>query len=322
MNRDDASAQFNEASRLYQEGRYEEAWAILEALGKTHNKNHRLVSAQARTLGRLGRFEEALLRCERLEQEFHYEKAAVVRESVEAMMAEGRGRASGPRESFRATDEAQAEIVSLEDGGAKHRFRIKPVRLLILGLLLYGMATQRIPYWVGGGLLVLYFGAGWIAAKLVGSLLYRLFSVPFKMKGRALAGATAEVHEVRVAEAPESLSPAEEEENTATPLQYYHVDVTITPPAQSDGFKYWEPGELAVAMHSQRIKSLDDHEFCFQARGLQIMVDGEFQDDEGLKFGGPQRVRLRVGLPQHGETFKFVYYLETFGEFQIPLGGQ
>lgn len=37
-----------------------------------------------------------------------------------------------------------------------------------------------------------------------------------------------------------------------------------------------------------------------------------------LKYVGPRRIKVIVGLPPGGGEYKFAYYLETFGIVDIP----
>src|SRR5690606_18847239 len=134
-----------------------------------------------------------------------------------------------------------------EDEKRPSWLRIKPFRLLILIALCLGMWRGYVPYWLGGGLIIAYF----LLSFAIRAALYRLFTIPFKLKGRALEGATATVHTVTPAEPPK----AEADGEGPAYSRYVWIEVTITPPAQSRGFTHWEPGELAIAPASLRLKS-------------------------------------------------------------------
>jgi len=100
-------------------------------------------------------------------------------------------------------------------------------------------------------------------------------------------------------------------------LRYAWLDVTITPQERTKGFTHWEPGELVLAPLGMKYKSPDDMDNCFSVHSLKLVVDGQEQEEEGMKYHGPLRVKLLVGLPMDQNAFKFVYYFEQFGELRV-----
>ncbi|MBI2433837.1 MAG: hypothetical protein HYV26_13300, partial [Candidatus Hydrogenedentes bacterium] len=160
-------------------------------------------------------------------------------------------------------------------------------------------------------------GAYFAVRLAIKMILFRLFMLPFKMKGRALEGAMAVIHGVTPGEAPAKTAGQDEEEPKHGPLRYVWVDVTITPLPRSNGFTHWEPGELALAPAARKIKSLDDHDHCFHVSQVRVFDEGKEVADEGYKYSGPQRLKLLVGLPETQSEFQFVYYMEAFGKLWV-----
>jgi hypothetical protein len=100
-------------------------------------------------------------------------------------------------------------------------------------------------------------------------------------------------------------------------LRYVWLDVSITPQERTQGFTHWEPGELALAPASLKYTGLDDMEKCFTVHDIKIVVDGQEMTEEGMKYHGPQRLRMLFGVPLDQDRFKFVYYFEQFGELRL-----
>ena len=192
-------------------------------------------------------------------------------------------------------------------------------------------AVRYLPWW---GVLLTLAGEA-LALYLVFKFAFRrilaaLFMIPFKAKGAVLRGATTAVHSIEAAEAPPSrgdASPDDEEGDStvdsprppALPRAYYRLDVTITPrPPTGRGFQHWEPGELMILPANARA-SLDEDDDTAEVAGLELFQDGRFGPDEGMKYFGPQRLRILFGLkPGAPRRLKFRYYFETFGEFTMP----
>lgn len=65
------------------------------------------------------------------------------------------------------------------------------------------------------------------------------------MKGKALVGASVEVHGFEWTTKPMSVED-EDEQRTDARLRYVWVDVTISPLPRSEGFTHWEAGELML----------------------------------------------------------------------------
>ncbi|MFA6242587.1 MAG: tetratricopeptide repeat protein [Candidatus Hydrogenedentales bacterium] len=328
MDRAEAERQFAKASDLYLSGEYDDALEILTAVDDAFPNNHRVIKAKAQTLAKLGLYRDAIELCDRLLNEFGYEKARPFRERLIAATQEG------GVEDEDGVPVCKAELVDDDEpsgpsgskdsdaatpASGKSRFRIKPVRLFALVALVVGMYFGYVPYWLGGGLIVAYFAVKYA----IRAAIYRLFSLPFKMKGKALAGATVELHGHAWTEAPAKGAGNDDDDKEqvkskpAQPMRFAWIDVTITPPVRTTGFTHWEPGELMIASAHTKIRGLDDMEKCHRIHAVKFLVDGQEQDDEGYKVGGPQRIKVLAELPMGEAEFKFVYYGEVFGAIAL-----
>jgi hypothetical protein len=221
--------------------------------------------------------------------------------------------------------------------------------LLLLLFFLFAMMAMAVALyaWFGWPGLLLAFLAVVLFALVVrltaGRILQALFLAPFKAKGAVLRGADGQVHSVLPAAAPEldeSLertedmtdeewdeiqAEQEEQRQERKNARFYQVEVTITPrEPQPGGFTMWEPGDLSLASPGAQGGSMDDDDdFDAWIENVQIYEDGAWRDDEGLKYHGPQRLRLLVGMPRNLTGARFRYYLEVFGDLDLtaPLPG-
>lgn len=60
-----------------------------------------------------------------------------------------------------------------------------------------------------------------------------------------------------------------------------------------------------------------DDESC-EVGSIQYQEDGAWKDDEGMKFPGPQRLKMRLAVQPGARQLKFRYYFEEFGLVQLP----
>ncbi len=316
MKPEDATRKFREADDCYRNGKYEAAMEILDALDVEFPNDRNLMYAQARTLGKLGREDEALALCDRLVSEFGYSRAARLQVKLLKSMTEqiDADAAAAPPVLPPASPDSDSD--SEPEPEKTRRFQIKPVRLLLLIALVALTLMKLIHPFVAIGIVVAYFILKWAVGKAV----IKLFTAPFKMKAQALAGATVHVHSVTsVAKPdPELIANADDDASDGPELRYVTIDVTVQPQERTEGFTHWEPGELALAPASMRVKGMDDIDQCFSVLNVKVLNNGVEQDDEGDKYHGPARVRLMVGLPHGAQSYQFVYYTEAFGAVEVP----
>ena len=191
---------------------------------------------------------------------------------------------------------------------------MRPICFLLLVVGAGGVAAIRLlPWWA----LLAAFAAAVVAVPaLVRWALPRLLKAPFRAKGAVLRGATVRVHSV---ERSAAAGPPGDEAGAAdgAPREHYRIEVTITPPPAEGPFTLWGPGELVLVgpgAKAEEPEGDDDGE----VRALEIEQDGRFLPDEGMKYGGPQRLRFVAVVPPGQERLRFRYYFEIFGDVALP----
>ena len=193
------------------------------------------------------------------------------------------------------------------------------IRLLVLlSLIAMAALTVGAVKLLGWWAVVVLPIALFLFVKLVaGRLVKRLFMMPFKAKGAVLRGARAQVHSIQPAERPQ---PGEDEEADEADHRrsFFLLEATITPAAgPKSGFSLWEPGELRLVPPGYEPEGDEPSEAC-KVAALELQQDGQWQRDEGMKFGGPQRLRMTVGVEPNVSRLQFQYYFETFGSVNVP----
>ena len=200
-------------------------------------------------------------------------------------------------------------------------------RLLIVVLVLLAVVTALT---VGAFKLL-----GWWAVLVVpvvaivfvkfvaGRLLKNLFLMPFKAKGAVLHEARVEVHAVTstTKPAPREEDGDDDEDDDARECHYFLVEVTITPSAATEGgFGLWEPGELRLIGEGRSVDEAEDvvGDDVADIVDIELHHQDAWQRDEGMKYPGPQRLRLTVGVVPDVTALKFQYYFETFGQVRLP----
>ena len=51
---------------------------------------------------------------------------------------------------------------------------------------------------------------------------------------------------------------------------------------------------------------------------LQVEEEGQFKTYEGMKYPGPQRLRMTIGVQEGVTALKFRYYFEALGKVDLP----
>lgn len=196
------------------------------------------------------------------------------------------------------------------------------VLMTLVAIIVGGvLAIKVLPWWaLLAGAVALVPVSRWVLKRAV----MGLFTAPFKMKGAVLKGAAAEVHSVVPTAMPASEVAAEESNGhgpSATP-RYFWLDVTVRPTGRSEGFQYWEPGELRLVTPESRLNpdgsDADEGEDACEVTRLEVHQEGTFQEDEGWKLPGPQRLRLLLAVSPGVSALKFRYYFEEFGDVRLP----
>jgi hypothetical protein len=163
--------------------------------------------------------------------------------------------------------------------------KIFPVLAVLAALLV--IAIKFLPWWAS--LLLLAIGVIGIRWG-TNHVLKQIFIIPFKMKGRALAGAKIHVHEFISAPVPsvsryENEDIDEEVDRRYQELRWYYLDISIKPAqkGQECAFELWEPSELLLASMDVKADDLEngfDNEE-FEIHDFKIFQDGNFGEDEG-----------------------------------------
>jgi len=168
-----------------------------------------------------------------------------------------------------------------------------------------------------------------LAGKIFGGrIVESLFKMPFKAKGAVLRGAMADIHSltpiVRQAAKPAAADQVEDESddgdaNEDANRRFYVLDVTVKPIAREGGaFQLWGPGELQlVGLDAKPQDTDDDGDFC-NIKQIEIENEGQFVKDEGMKYGGSQRLRLTLAVTPDARQLQFRYYFELFGNVSLP----
>ena len=181
--------------------------------------------------------------------------------------------------------------------------------IVVAGLVL---AFRFLPWQAVVGGIVLLTLAGYF---LSGRILEALFKIPFRAKGAVLRRAAAEIHSLTGAAKPQD-SDDEEDANR----RYYLLEVTIKPVGRTgSGFQLWEPGELQLVSLDAKAEDTDaDGDLC-EIKRIEIEGEGGFVPDEGMKYGGPQRLRLTLAATPEARQLQFRYYFELFGNVSLPV---
>lgn len=196
--------------------------------------------------------------------------------------------------------------------------------ILVMGLLVWSVySSWGIPGLIGVpvalALLIL-------TGKFLGAwLLKRAFMIPFAAKGKVLRGAKLEVHSVTPCEVPKRALEHEDEETElpAKARSWYWIDATITPKLTGGPFHLWEAGELLLVPEKTRpgMPRDDADEWNLYTLRIWDPEKNEWGKDEGYKYPGAQRLKLRVGLPPNVRRARFRYYFEVFGDIQFDIPG-
>ena len=174
--------------------------------------------------------------------------------------------------------------------------------LLVIIVALVAMIAY-LPWWISAAAAVtLLLGGKFLGGRVIESL----FSMPFKAKGAVLRGAVVEIH---------AITPVTHADATR---KYFIVDATVKPVTDGGGaFQLWEPGELQLAGPDAKPQdNAEDEEICRIER-VEIETEGRFAADEGMKYGGPTRLRLTLAVVPGTSCLQFRYYFELFGGFTL-----
>ncbi len=180
-------------------------------------------------------------------------------------------------------------------------------------LLFQALGWLAIPVVLAANLVLLL-----VAKKIIGRLITKALTAPFKAKGAVLRGARAEIHAVTPAAAPQRSADEDSLETDAAPHVHYLVDVTVTPVPTDGPFQYWDPGDIRLVHPTASPDDTHGDDEAGEIHAVRIWQDGAFVDTEGMKFPGPQRLELHVGVAPTIREVRFRYYFELFGTVRFP----
>ncbi len=105
----------------------------------------------------------------------------------------------------------------------------------------------------------------------------------------------------------------EETYDDEVPQDWYFVDATITPRPPEGAFRLWEPAELVLVNPADQGDDIacDDVGHVVE---IEVWQDGHWRPDEGFKYEGQQRLKMRVGMEPGTRRARFKYYFEIFGD--------
>ena len=202
--------------------------------------------------------------------------------------------------------------------------QLSPGQLVLITLFvmtaLVVIAIRYLPWWL---LLAIVVGIGLLLRFGIPFLLKQLLMIPFKAKGQALSGATIQVHSIKPAPFPSANDSEQnywEAEDLARyqEMDWYFLDVSITPALnRSEGFRFWEPGELLLIPASVKGNSLESLDCDEVAIHDYRVFDGAFKEDVQGKYEGAKRLLLHLGAKTEVKRVVFRYYLERFGEVEL-----
>jgi hypothetical protein len=176
--------------------------------------------------------------------------------------------------------------------------------------------VRLLPWWAVIALFAVLFLA---ARSFLRWGLPRALWLPFKAKGAVLHDAVVDVHSIERVELPSPKGSDEEELAVEPgPHEQFRIDVTITPRTPTGAFTLWEPGELRIVGRDARAGDPEADAADFEIRSLEVQEDGRFQPDSGMKYPGPQRLRLWVAVPRGQPSLRLRYYFEIIGNVTLP----
>ena len=197
------------------------------------------------------------------------------------------------------------------------------ILLVVLAAMVgIGAAVKYLPWW---GSVLMFLGLIIVAKFAIKHLLKKLLVMPFKMKGAVLRNATAQIHSITVVDASAAKSASdtdgESESNSddSGARNFYQLDVMIVPQEAAGKFTLWEPGDLSL-MRPESGVGVDDEtdDGACSIHNLHVEEDGQFKPYEGMKYPGPQRLRMVLAVQPGVAALKFRYYFEAFGEVRLP----
>lgn len=211
----------------------------------------------------------------------------------------------------------------------------------ILRACMIGMITVVV------GLILVYYFFGLVGLFVIAALgilalaslkwlvvrgIHAAITRPFRAKSAVLRDAEVAVQRIAPISAPAEhhALPADEDDDPSGSydrLDWFEVEVKVSPHPATGPFTYWEPGELALADENARSgmeesNTSDESDRTVSDVGVigqvEIWQDGRWVEDEGYKVTGEQRLRLRIGVAPGHRRIRWRYYFEVVGLIEVP----
>lgn len=206
--------------------------------------------------------------------------------------------------------------------------------VLVAFMALAVLAIQKLGLWaIPVGVLVLV-ALPFLLRVFLRKAFNRFLMGLFGAKGAGLRNATVHVRTIEPASAPQKNptppntdadmdgEPAGKDDESFVerdlggPVVYWMVDATIRPSAKNEGgFSHWEPGELRLIRSGS--KPMDDDTDVGHVEEVQVLQDGKWIVDEGMKYGGEQTLRLLLAVKEGVRDAELAYYFESLAKLQF-----
>jgi len=343
MRRRDAEKNFKEADDLFRGGETYAALRLLREIDDAFPGQPRVLYPIARCLERLGEDDEALAICDRLANVHFYERAGRAAERIRSrraqpasftpavMLSDGGDQYSS--DSGQRNSASHARYSPLDDEPFEELPHAPPpiTALLSAATLVAAVVGTALGYLnlLTGGVIVVATAAYLGLVFVPGIMMRRMSLLPLKAKGRALAGAIAQVKSVMPAPPPSDTLRREpgaasdgvdwravEARVKARGWQFYFIDVVIAPAPAAGPAEPWVPTALRLIPAGNRLRTPSDLEQAFPVYSVRVFVDGQWCDDIENKCFGPIQLRLHAALDPKLDDLAFAYYLESFGAFR------
>lgn len=224
-------------------------------------------------------------------------------------------------------------------------------RVLVAGILylpLRWLAFDADQWWIAA---LVALALAFAIFFLGGKLFMRLLLTPFMMKSDVMKGCVVEVHSLARAGVPEPRrrgahggdaccdeegdhdehgdhDPGEDDEDDEDERKelaaktWYALEATFKPAERGGkGFRHWEPGEMQVVRPDADVRPSSrssDEDDVGTIHRIHYLEEGEWKEDEGMKLGGPVRLRLELGVNPGTTKVALRYYFNKLAILDLP----
>jgi hypothetical protein len=229
--------------------------------------------------------------------------------------------------------------------------RLILVAIVLLVLFAGGLAVGLFHFFGWKGLVafpLVAIGLVWLGKIILGKLLSVAASKLISIKSEVLRGATMTVRSVTPVPEPPDIEleeldeeeeemvesnghgdrktefqdddedeDADDEDEEDEPMEYFEVDLTITPRATGTD-RLWEPGELLLTSGpASRVADLENTEVG-AVYDVEVFDGSDFDVDDECKYAGEQRLRVIFAVKPGTSKAWLQYYNEPLGSLELP----